>query len=94
MGEWANDLEDLGRDDELGRLRVEREVVVSAEDTFTVRFTPADGEARELKSFPVLAGEVIDGTFMNAAALDAFLKEQIAEAKKPESSSPCTSRPP
>src|SRR5699024_9229675 len=53
-----------------------------ADDTFTVRFTSTGGEARELKSFPVLAGEVVDGTFMNAAALDAFLTEQIAAAKE------------
>ena len=83
MGEWANDsktsVATMSSDDFASN---EKSVVSPAEDTFTVRFTPADGEARELKSFPVLAGEVVDGTFMNAAALDAFLKEQIAEAKK------------
>lgn len=83
MGEWANDsktsVATMSSDDFASN---EKSVVSPAEDTFTVRFTPADGEARELKSFPVLAGEVVDGTFMNAAALDTFLKEQIAEAKK------------
>ncbi|SMY12979.1 NADP-dependent isocitrate dehydrogenase [Brevibacterium jeotgali] len=84
MGDWANDsktsVATMSSDDFASN---EKSVVSPAEDTFTVRFTPAaGGEARELKSFPVLAGEVVDGTFMNAAALDAFLKEQIAAAKE------------
>ena len=33
---------------------------------------------------PVQAGEVIDGTFMDTAALQAFLREQIARAKADE----------
>jgi isocitrate dehydrogenase len=60
----------------------ELSVVSPAADTFTIRFTPAGGEARELKSFPVLEGEVVDGTFMDAKALSAFLTEQVAAAKE------------
>ena len=33
------------------------------------------------ESIPVLAGEIVDATFMSAAALDAFLAEQIADAQ-------------
>ena len=83
MGDWATDsktsVATMSSDDFASN---EKSVFSPAEDTFTVRFTPAGGEARELKSFPVLAGEVVDGTYMNAAALDAFLKEQIAAAKE------------
>src|SRR5699024_11748145 len=43
----------------------------------------ADGTETVLKpSVPVLAGEVVDSTVMRAAALDAFLREQIAAAKE------------
>ena len=33
------------------------------------------------ESIPVLAGEIVDATFMSARALDAFLAEQMADAK-------------
>ena len=33
------------------------------------------------ESIPVEEGEVVDGTFMNTAALQAFLRDQIARAK-------------
>ena len=33
------------------------------------------------ESIPVLAGEIVDATFMSARALDAFLAEQLAAAK-------------
>ena len=42
-----------------------------------------DGTVKVLKqAFPVLAGEVIDGTVMRAAALDEFLAAQVARAKE------------
>jgi isocitrate dehydrogenase len=34
------------------------------------------------RAFPVLAGEVIDGTVMRGAALDEFLAAQVARAKE------------
>jgi isocitrate dehydrogenase len=41
-----------------------------------------DGSVTVLKdSIPVLAGEIVDATFMSARALDAFLAAQMAEAK-------------
>ena len=41
-----------------------------------------DGAVTVLKeSIPVLAGEIVDATFMSAAHLDAFLAEQMADAK-------------
>ncbi|MDN5558119.1 MAG: NADP-dependent isocitrate dehydrogenase [Ruaniaceae bacterium] len=59
----------------------EQSVVVGQDDTLTIRFVNDDGESQVLKSVPVLEGEVVDGTFMSAAALDAFLAEQVARAK-------------
>ncbi|WP_087873669.1 NADP-dependent isocitrate dehydrogenase, partial [Arthrobacter globiformis] len=42
-----------------------------------------DGTVKVLKkAFPVLAGEVIDGTVMRAAALDEFLAAQVTRAKE------------
>ena len=83
MGEWSADskttVATMGENDFASN---ELSVVSPAADTFTIRFTPADGEARELKSFPVLEGEVVDGTFMDAKALSAFLTEQVAAAKE------------
>ena len=83
MGDWAPDsktrVATMGENDFASN---EQSVISPADDTFTVRFTPASGEARVLKTFPVLAGEVVDATFMNAAALDAFLADQIAAAKE------------
>ena len=83
MGEWTADsktsVATMGANDFASN---ELSVVSPAADTFTVRFTPAGGEARELTSFPVLEGEVVDGTYMDVAALDQFLTEQIAAAKE------------
>jgi isocitrate dehydrogenase len=43
----------------------------------------ADGSTTTLKDgLEVQAGEVIDGTFMSAKALDAFLREQVERAKE------------
>ncbi|MFT3861806.1 NADP-dependent isocitrate dehydrogenase [Micropruina sp.] len=61
----------------------ERSVVLDADDELRIELVPADGGATVvLKSaIPVLAGEVVDGTVLRAAALQAFLREQIDRAK-------------
>ena len=60
----------------------EKSVVLEADDTLSIRLVTADGETVVLKeSVPVLAGEVVDGTYMDVAALRRFLGEQIARAK-------------
>ena len=59
-----------------------RSTTVTADDTLTIRHVAADGATTVLKeSVPVLAGEIVDGTFMSKAALVEFLAEQIADAK-------------
>ena len=60
----------------------EKSVVLPADDTLRIEHVGVDGTVTVLKeSTPVLAGEVVDGTFMDVAALRRFLTEQIARAK-------------
>ncbi|MFC7406478.1 NADP-dependent isocitrate dehydrogenase [Georgenia alba] len=83
MGEWAagtkTRVATMSGDDFRSN---EQSVVVPADDTLTIRHIATDGTTTTLKeSVPVLAGEVVDGTVMRAAALDAFLAEQVERAK-------------
>lgn len=60
----------------------EASVVLESDDTLRIEHVAADGTVTVLKeSLPVLAGEVVDGTFMDVAALRRFLTEQVARAK-------------
>ena len=83
MGAWSKDsktnVATLGHDDFRTN---EQSVVMPADDTLTIQLV-SDGKTTVLKqSVPVLAGEVVDATFMSAAALDEFLKAQVARAKE------------
>ncbi|MFE4544670.1 NADP-dependent isocitrate dehydrogenase [Arthrobacter sp. NPDC056727] len=61
----------------------EKSVVVPADGTIEIQLVREDGTVKVLKkAFPVLAGEVIDGTVMRAAALDEFLAAQVVRAKE------------
>ncbi|MFI7579241.1 NADP-dependent isocitrate dehydrogenase [Kocuria kalidii] len=84
MGEWSADsrtnVATMGADDFRDN---EKSVVMEADDDLTIRLVGEDGSTTVLKeSVPVLAGEVVDGTVMRAAALDAFLAEQVERAKQ------------
>ncbi len=60
----------------------EQAVTLSADDTLRVEHTDTDGTVTVLSdSIPVLAGEVVDATFMSKRALVAFLAEQVTVAK-------------
>ncbi|TGO06237.1 NADP-dependent isocitrate dehydrogenase [Serinibacter arcticus] len=60
----------------------ERSVVVPADDTLTITHVATDGTRTVLKDgLRVLAGEVVDATFMSAAALRTFLDAQIEAAR-------------
>ncbi|WP_415856233.1 NADP-dependent isocitrate dehydrogenase [Sinomonas sp. G460-2] len=60
----------------------EKSVVISADDTLTIQLVLEDGTVKDLKKgLKVLAGEVVDGTFMSAAALDEFLAAQVVRAQ-------------
>lgn len=83
MGAWSEgsrtNVATMGKDDFFSN---EKSVVIEADDTLRIEHVAADGTVTVLKeSVPVLAGEVVDGTFMNVAALRRFLTEQIARAK-------------
>ncbi len=83
MGAWSADsktsVATMGTDDFRSN---EQSVVLPADDTLTIRHTAADGTVTVLKDgLNVLEGEVVDATVMRVAALDAFLREQVAKAK-------------
>ncbi|MGF9647652.1 NADP-dependent isocitrate dehydrogenase [Pseudarthrobacter oxydans] len=84
MGAWTADsktnVATMGKDDFRSN---EKSVVIESEGTIAIQLVREDGSIKVLKkAFPVLAGEVIDGTVMRAAALDEFLKAQVARAKE------------
>ncbi|WP_343898974.1 NADP-dependent isocitrate dehydrogenase, partial [Corynebacterium felinum] len=61
----------------------EKSVIIPADNVLTIKHVAADGTETVLKAdLKVLAGEVIDGTFMSAKALDKFLAAQVARAKE------------
>jgi isocitrate dehydrogenase len=83
MGEWSSDsktdVATMGHDDFRSN---EQSVVMERADTLRIVHTASDGTETVLKEgLEVEAGEVVDATFMNVAALRRFLTEQIARAK-------------
>ncbi len=56
-------------------------VAVGAAGGGAIEFVDAAGTITNLKKISLKAGDVIDGTVMNAQALRAFFKEQIADTK-------------
>ncbi|MCY7395166.1 MAG: NADP-dependent isocitrate dehydrogenase [Nocardioides sp.] len=83
MGAWSSDsrtnVATMGTDDFFAN---EQSVVIAGDDTLSIEHVGSDGTLTVLKqAVPVLAGEVVDATFMNVAALRRFLTEQIARAK-------------
>lgn len=83
MGAWSKDSQTnvatMGQNDFRSN---EKSVTVASNTNVSIRFTAEDGTQTVLKdSFPLLAGEVLDGTVMRRAALVSFLEAQIAEAK-------------
>jgi isocitrate dehydrogenase len=84
MGAWTpeskTNVATMGKDDFRSN---EESVVIESEGTIAIQLVRDDGSVKVLKkAFPVLAGEVIDGTVMRAAALDEFLRAQVARAKE------------
>lgn len=84
MGAWSADSKTAVATMDADDFRAnEKSVTMPADDVLSIEFTGADGRKKVLKSgLKVLAGEVVDGTFMSAKALDAFLAEQVARAKE------------
>jgi isocitrate dehydrogenase len=84
MGAWSPDskthVATMGEHDFRSN---EQSLTVAADGVLRIEHVAADGSTTVLKeSVPVLAGEVIDSTAMDVAALRSFLAEQIREAKQ------------
>jgi len=84
MGAWTADsktaVATMGQDDFRSN---EKSVTMPKDDVLSIEFTGQDGTTKVLKEgLKVLEGEVVDGTFMSAKALDAFLAEQVTRAKE------------
>ncbi len=83
MGAWSADSKtNVATMDANDFRHNEKSVIMPEEDTLSIVLKTAEGEQTLLEKLPVLKGEVIDGTFMSAKALDEFLKAQVARAKE------------
>ncbi len=61
----------------------EQSKTIGADTNVRIELVGEDGSGTLLKeSVPLLAGEIMDATFMSAAKLDEFLHEQISDAKE------------
>ncbi len=82
MGAWSSDSKSHVATMSAGDFR-HNELSVTVPEATTVRIehVDADGTVKVMKEVPLLAGEIIDATVMSRKALDAFLAEQVADAK-------------
>ncbi len=83
MGAWAPDsktrVATMGADDFRSN---EVSTTVETDGSLRIEHVAADGTVTVLReSVPVLAGEVVDATFMSTAALRSFLADQVAAAR-------------
>ena len=83
MGAWSADSKTSVATMQSGDFRSnEKSITIAADDELSVIHTAADGTTTTLKdSIPVLAGEIVDATFMSKKALTDFLLAQIKAAK-------------
>jgi isocitrate dehydrogenase len=84
MGAWSPDSASHVATMQDGDFRhSETSVTVAEPGELRIEHVAADGSVTVLKpSVPVLAGEIVDAAVMRRAALDAFLAEQVADARK------------
>ena len=83
MGAWSADsktnVATMGHDDFFSN---EKSVVLDADDVLRIEHVSASGDVRVLHpGVKVLAGEVVDASFLDVAELHTFLAEAIARAK-------------
>jgi isocitrate dehydrogenase len=83
MGEWSRDSKSHVSTMGDGDFRsTERSVTLGHDDELRIEHVAPGGAVTVLKdSVPVLEGEIFDAAVMRRRALDAFLGEQIADAK-------------
>ena len=84
MGEWSSDTRSHVSTMTEGDFRhSETSVTLDAPTTLRIEHVGADGSTTVLKDgLQVQAGEIVDAAVMHAAALDAFLAQQVAEARE------------
>jgi isocitrate dehydrogenase len=84
MGAWSRDSRSHVSTMSEGDFRdTERSVTVAGPGVVRIEHLAEDGTVTVLKEqTPVLAGEVLDATVLRAAALDAFLADQVARARE------------
>ena len=82
MGKWSADstshVSTMGSGDFAHN---EKSVTITNAGSVKIQLIDANGITVLKESVPVLAGEIIDGTFMSKKALLSFFEEQIADAK-------------
>jgi isocitrate dehydrogenase len=83
MGAWSSDskthVATMGENDFCAN---EKSTTIAKDGHVAIELHADSGEKFVLKEkVPVLAGEVIDGTYMSVSALQAFLAKEIADAK-------------
>ncbi len=83
MGAWSPDSKTNVAHMTSGDFRTsETSAVIQSDSTLRIELAAADGTTTVLKDkVPVLAGEVVDATALDVAALKTFLGEQITRAK-------------
>ncbi len=83
MGAWSSDSKSHVSTMSDGDFRhSEQSVTVPEETVVRIEHVAQNGDVTVLKErTPLLAGEVIDGAVMHRRALEAFLAEQVADAK-------------
>ena len=84
MGAWSKDSKShVAHMDGGDFYSNEQSVTVADETTVRIELVQKDGKTVVLKDgLKLLAGEIIDGTFMSKKALVSFLQEQVEDAKK------------
>ncbi|MFK7786056.1 MAG: NADP-dependent isocitrate dehydrogenase, partial [Crocinitomicaceae bacterium] len=84
MGAWSKDSQSHVSTMGAGDFRSnEKSVTVDNADTVKIEFTADNGDVTVLKEgIALLAGEIIDSTYMSKKALLSFLTAQIQEAKE------------
>jgi isocitrate dehydrogenase len=82
MGAWSRDSKTHVATMSDGDFRsTEQSVTLERDDRLRIEHVAEDGTVTVLREIDVLAGEIVDGAVMRRRALDAFLAEQVADAK-------------
>jgi len=84
MGAWSKDSATHVATMSAGDFRsTEQSLTLEHADTLRIEHVAADGTVTPLKdALPVLAGEIVDAAVLRRAALDAFLRAQVADARE------------